>query len=315
MRRLQTLVVALSLLVAMACNAAKPEPALHAYGTPIEQNHDEEIVTSQGDDSTFVQNFDKEAEPLAPKSETRTIPIGHLLWLLLPAIAVAVLGYICKKKISDDMSAEEELTAKWLIGSELLLYVVELLLFVVLFLLGVFEGTTLGSVLLTALIAILFMSLNAYGAFTANAAILRKYDISFTWKKVLVYVGIALAVDILFVIFMPLVFDAAIFNSRIILPNIIVLCTVLCLLFGIDMYNQNAKSLRAIPVVFLLFTIGMLMSGSLILAALLIIGLCYVIKNALAKEDEAEAELEEEKSQPEKKAIESNLSDESTKVE
>lgn len=311
MRRLQTIIVALLLVVAMACNAPKVERIPLTDSTIAEQTSSEDIATLPGDDATFEQ---PDGAVVPPVVEKRTIPTSHLLWLLVPAVAVAVLGSLCKKKITDDMTVEEQHTAKWLIGSVLMLYVVELLLFVVFFLLGVFEDCTFGSALLVALIAIIFMLLNAYGAFTANAAILRKFEVSFTWKKVLVYVGIALVIDLLFVVFMPLVFDAAIFNSRIILPNIIVLCTVLCLLFGVDMYNQNAKSLRVIPVVFLLFTIGMLMSGSLILAALLIIGLWYVIKNALAKEA-ADAELESEKSQSETKSLESNSSDESTKVE
>lgn len=294
MRRLQAIIVAVLLFVAMACNASKVDSGVLPNGTIPTHAQNEEVATAQGEDSTFVQSPEKEV--VAPTENERTIPVGHLLWLLVPAVVVAILGYLCKKKITDDMTAEEKLTAKWLIGSVLMLYVVELLLFVVLFLLGVFEKCTLGSALLVALVAAVFMLLNAYGSFTANTAILRKFEISFTWKRVLVYVGIALAVDLLFVIFMPLVFDAPIFSSRIILPNIIVLCTVLCLLFGVDMYSQNAKSLRAIPLVFILFTIGMLMSGALILIALLAIGLWYVIKNGLAKEKCEQPNLPEETS-------------------
>lgn len=294
MRRLQTIIVALSLVVAMACNTSKAENVL-PDNTPVESIASEDIVVPQGDDTTSVSEPDKAIDVVEESEAERTIPIGHLLWLLVPAVAIATLGYLCKKKITEEMTEKETLVVKWLVGSLLVLYVVELLLFVILKQLGVFGFYAPKYILLVATFAISFMLLNAYGAFVANSAILRKYKISFPWKRVIIYVGIALAVETIFALVVPLAFDVSIFDSRMLIPNVIALCTLLFVLFGVDMYQQNAQSLKVIPVVFVLFTIGSLMSGTLVLIAFFAVGVWYIARGCLVKDkmkDRRNASLE-----------------------
>ena len=162
----------------------------------------------------------------------------------------------------------------------------------ILLLLGVLGACESKFVIVMVTLALLLMLLNAYGAFATNSAILSRYEISFTWKRVLVYVGIALAVEALFALLIPQIFDIAIADARMFIPNVIILAITLFVLFGVDMYKQNEQSLRVIPVVFILFMIGMLMIGVLAIIALLAIGLWSVIKICLAKDAAKDATKE-----------------------
>ena len=282
MKRLQTIVVALSLLQMFACGASEVKEVAAPTEMPIEQSSDEQVAELQPSDTTLM-NTTAEVAPAPTPEQEQTVPIAHLLWLFVPAVAVAVLGYIIKRKMKSAATEKEVSTVKWLVGSELIIYAVELVIAAILLLVGILDACA-EHIAPTISFLILFLSLNAYGAFVTNDAILQKLGISFSWKRVLIYVGIAFAVEALFAIFMPMVFDVAITDARMILPNIIMLCVVLCILFGVDMYKQNSQSLSAIPLVFMLFTIGVLMSGTLVLVALLVIGLWYVIRSCLVKE-------------------------------
>ena len=223
--------------------------------------------------------------------DLQTISIVHLLWLFVLAVAVAVLGFVCKKKMSKELTEKEAYTVKWLVGSELMLYVIEVLVAVILWLLGILDACA-ANIPTAAAFLILFMALNAVGAFVINDAILRKFGISFLWKRVLIYVGVAVALALLFAILMPLALDISAFDSRMLISDVLVLCVALCTMFGVDMYRQNPQSLNAIPAVFILFTIGALMSGTLVVIALVATGLWYAVRGLFAKKKETSTPAE-----------------------
>ena len=79
-------------------------------------------------------------------------------------------------------------------------------------------------------------------------------------------------------------------------------------------YEIGKGSVESVTSVFSMSLIAHMIIIGIIFVLGETIGLWYVIKNALAKEA-ADAELESEKSQSETKSLESNSSDESTKVE
>lgn len=314
MNRLQTIIVALSLVVAFACGSVEAEKSALSAEVAIEHPTPAEVQEEQVADTTqvnaVVPNLLISADT-TPKieekpqieenkieenkvEEKRTIPAKHLLWLFIPAVAIAALGFVCKVKISEIKEDTEKETriAKWLVGSVLALYVVEFIMLAILLLLGVLGACESKFVIVMVTLALLLMLLNAYGAFATNSAILSRYEISFTWKRVLVYVGIALAVEVLFALLIPHIFDIAIADARMFIPNVIILAITLFVLFGVDMYKQNEQSLRVIPVVFILFMIGMLMIGVLAIIALLAIGLWSVIKICLAKDAAKDAAKE-----------------------
>ena len=314
MNRLQTIIVALSLVVAFACGSVEAEKSALSAEVAIEHPTPAEVQEEQVADTTQVNAVDPNlliSADTTPKTEEkpqieenkieenkveekRTIPAKHLLWLFIPAVAIAALGFVCKVKISEikENTEKETRIAKWLVGSVLALYVVEFIMLAILLLLGVLGACESKFVIVMVTLALLLMLLNAYGAFATNSAILSRYEISFTWKRVLVYVGIALAVEALFALLIPQIFDIAIADARMFIPNVIILAITLFVLFGVDMYKQNEQSLRVIPVVFILFMIGMLMIGVLAIIALLAIGLWSVIKICLAKDAAKDATKE-----------------------
>ena len=314
MNRLQTIIVALSLVVAFACGSVEAEKSALSAEVAIEHPTPAEVQEEQVADTTQVNAVDPnllisadttpkiEEKPQIEENkieenkveEKRTIPAKHLLWLFIPAVAIAALGFVCKVKISEikENTEKETRIAKWLVGSVLALYVVEFIMLAILLLLGVLGACESKFVIVMVTLALLLMLLNAYGAFATNSAILSRYEISFTWKRVLVYVGIALAVEVLFALLIPHIFDIAIADARMFIPNVIILAITLFVLFGVDMYKQNEQSLRVIPVVFILFMIGMLMIGVLAIIALLAIGLWSVIKICLAKDAAKDATKE-----------------------
>ena len=309
MNRLQTIIVALSLVVAFACGSVEAEKLALSAEVAIEHPTPAEVQEEQVADTTQVNAVDPnllisadttpkiEEKPQIEENkveEKRTIPAKHLLWLFIPAVAIAALGFVCKVKISEikENTEKETRIAKWLVGSVLALYVVEFIMLAILLLLGVLGACESKFVIVMVTLALLLMLLNAYGAFATNSAILSRYEISFTWKRVLVYVGIALAVEVLFALLIPQIFDIAIADARMFIPNVIILAITLFVLFGVDMYKQNEQSLRVIPVVFILFMIGMLMIGVLAIIALLAIGLWSVIKICLAKDAAKDAAKE-----------------------
>ena len=323
MRRLQTIIVALSLFVAFACGANRVEEPVSPTEIAVERSAPVDVSEEPVCDTTKVNaNNPVSSAPIeeAPKAddEKRSIPVKHLMWLLIPAVAVAVLGFVCRVKISKvkEDSEKEMRLVKWLVGSVLALYVVEFIMLAILLLLGVLEACEPKLVVVVVLFSLLLMLLNAYGAFATNSAILSRYEISFTWKRVLVYVGIALAVEAFFALLIPRIFDVAITDARMFVPNLIILAITLFVLFGIDMYKQNEQSLRAIPVVFILFMIGMLMVGVLAVIALLAIGMWSVIKSCLAKDAaKEEAKNVVEETAEEQPAEPAQLSEEAETVE
>lgn len=293
------LAVAMLLLGVLSCGKSEVESRTMQLEITAEDCAEKRLAETNSCDTSAVQVVDTlqqiEAEegyasevaqsPKEAESE-QSIPAANIFILLLPAVVIAVLGFVCKKKITnkEELTEKEMRTEKWLIGSILGLYVAELVALSVLLLLGVLDTCPPRLMLLVFIFAVVFMLLNAYGAFVANSAILRKYNISFSWKRVFVYVGIALVVGLLFVVVMPLIFDVAITDARIYVTDIMLVSILLVLLFGVDMYRQNPQSLKAMPVIFILFTIGMLMSGALVLLALFVVGLWYVVRSCLVKE-------------------------------
>ena len=67
MRRLQTIIVALLLVVAMACNAPKVERIPLTDSTIAEQTSSEDIATLPGDDATFEQPDGAVVPPVVEK--------------------------------------------------------------------------------------------------------------------------------------------------------------------------------------------------------------------------------------------------------
>jgi len=285
MKGVKTFLVVLSLFAIAACSSSEPENVMATQMEVAQQQQDTQAANLQQSDSVMIKRAETTPEIDATQSPVETdggasSPIKHLLWLLLLAVIIAALGYLSKKRVGDGSSLTEKdaRILKWLVGGELLLFVVELIVLIVLFCVGVMSGNLAEYIIVVSGLGGAFALLNAYGAFCTNSALLRKYGISFSWRRILIYLISSLVLMSIVMLVSPYIFGVAILDIRLLSSAIVIMGIALSVMFGVDMYRQNAQSLPAIPVVLILFTIGTLMSGAIVLLALIAIGVWYVIK-------------------------------------
>ncbi len=177
---------------------------------------------------------------------------------------------------------------KWAPGVLLGLYFLEIALLVLLTFLGVFHGDHApGMGLFFALPGLALLVVNGYSAFAVNSLILSNYDVSFSWKRIIIYALASLGLGYLVTILISMLFKFNPANGNMLPLVIFVVIALLSLLvmFAIDMRKQNPASLRKLPILVLLFLIGTILSAVVVMIIVIAVGVWYTWNWQLKSEE------------------------------
>ena len=239
--------------------------------------------------------LDANGNPLMDKqkravSNRRAIPISHLFWLLIPGLLIAGVGYMSKSisKRKGEWTEDDKDIIKWAPGVLLGLYFLEIALLVLLTFLGVFHGDHApGMGLFFALPGLALLVVNGYSAFAVNSLILSNYDVSFSWKRIIIYALASLGLGYLVTILISMLFKFDPANGNMLPFVIFVVIALLSLLvmFAVDMRKQNPASLRKLPILALLFLIGTILSAVVVMIIVIAVGVWYTWNWQLKSEE------------------------------
>ena len=239
--------------------------------------------------------LDANGNPLMDKqkrtiSNRRAIPISHLFWLLIPGLLIAGVGYMSKSisKRKGEWTEDDKDIIKWAPGVLLGLYFLEIALLVLLTFLGVFHGDHApGMGLFFALPGLALLVVNGYSAFAVNSLILSNYDVSFSWKRIIIYALASLGLGYLVTILISMLFkfDPANGNMLPFVIFVVIALLLLLVMFAIDMRKQNPASLRKLPILALLFLIGTILSAVVVMIIVIAVGVWYTWNWQLKSEE------------------------------
>lgn len=248
------------------------------------------------EESKYWRFLDANGDSLLGEKKTpvrhnrRAIPITHLLWLLIPGLLIAGVGYTAKSlsKRKGEWNEDDVDIMKWAPGVLLGLYFVEIALLLLLTILGVFNSNHApGMGILFALPGLALLIANGYSAFAVNGLILSSFDVSFSWKRIIIYALASMGLGYLVTILISMLFKFDPANGNMLPLVIFVVLTLASLLvmFAVDMRKQNPASLRKLPILSLLFLIGTLLSAVLVMIVVIAVGVWYTWNWQLKSEE------------------------------
>lgn len=212
----------------------------------------------------------------------------NLFWLFIPALLIAIVSYIAKSMASEPSEKEhaedDRRVIDWLAVGVVALFIIQAVMLLCFAYYNAFAHFEIDYIIFFCIPIFAYMGLNAYGAFTTNVAILRNYEVTFSWARIIIYVVASFVVGsaLTFLISFLAGFENA--NLWLAIPYLLGIAVSMLAMFGIDMYRQNPKSLKMLPVLALLLTIGVV---ALILSGVLVavlIGLWLVLKSHVTSE-------------------------------
>ena len=223
-------------------------------------------------------------------SNREPIHIFNLFWLLLPGLLIAGVAYAANSlsKRKGEWDEDERVFVKRSPIILLGLYLLEIALLALLIFLGVFNSKhDPGMGIIFALPGLALLIVNGYSAFAVNSLILSSYNVSFSWKRIIVYglasVGLGYFATILISVIFK--FDPANGNMSSLVISTVLTLILLLTMFAVDMRKQNPASLRKLPILALLFLIGTLLSAVLVMIVVIAVGAYYVWSWQLKSEE------------------------------
>ncbi|MBO5772163.1 MAG: hypothetical protein J6R09_05955 [Alistipes sp.] len=235
-------------------------------GSPLFENTSKQYVAQRGSMSAF-----------------------NLFWLFIPALIIAIIGYIANSMAAEsadaDFTESDKKTMWWLFGSVPVLFIVEALLLLALAYYGVFTYFEIDYVIFFCIPIFAFFGVNAFGAFITNHSILTSYRVSFSWARVAIYLVVSYVVGL--VAAMITAFLSGIDNADLWLaiPFLLGLAIALLLTFGVDMCRQNVKSIKALPILAMLFVIGAVMVAFSIVLVVVVVGIWLALRTHVKSEE------------------------------
>ncbi len=211
----------------------------------------------------------------------------NLFWLFIPALIIALVGYICQgmsKDLAESTTTDRKIL--WgLAGSVPVLFVVEAVLLFVMAYYGAFTYFEIEIAILFCIPIFAFFGLNAYGALITNSAILRSYQVSFSWARIAIYAVASFGVGSIVAAIAAFVAGVENVDLWLAIPYLLAIFAAMLVMFGIDMYRQNPKSILALPLLALLFVIGIVMIILSFVLVMLAIGVWLVFKSHVKSEE------------------------------
>ena len=245
----------------------------------------------------------EDGEPLLGKDAKKTalvgervISIANMFWMIIPALLIAALGYMAKVMREDietyaGVEGNFEVWAPYIL---LLLYLLELALLLLLIYLGALNdelGIFAG--FMFAIPAFILMLINGWAAFTTSSLVLSFYKVEFGWKRIvkfiLISIGVGCVVSVLLIPVSKLNPDSSIQSWA----SLVSILVVFLALIGVDMRKQNPDSLRMLPILVVLITIGLLISFVAVAMVAIAVGIYYIwnfqISSEIAKDEHNDA--------------------------
>lgn len=264
-----------------------------------------EVQNLMQTDKEFVAEAKKwfllaeDGEPLLGKDAKKTalvgervISIANMFWMIIPALLIAALGYMAKvmREDSETYAGVEGNFEVWAPYILLLLYVLELALLLLLIYLGALNdelGIFAG--FMFAIPAFILMLINGWAAFTTSSLVLSFYKVEFGWKRIvkfiLISIGVGCVVSVLLIPVSKLNPDSSIQSWA----SLVSILVVFLALIGVDMRKQNPDSLRMLPILVVLITIGLLISFVAVAMVAIAVGIYYIwnfqISSEIAKDE------------------------------
>ena len=208
--------------------------------------------------------------------------------MFLPALLIAIVSYIAKSMSSEPSDEEyadsDRRVINWLAYGVVALFVIQAIMLFLFAYYNAFANFEIDFLIFFCIPIFGYMGLNAYGAFSTNVAVLRNYGVSFSWVRVAIYLVASFIIGsvLTFIVAYLAGFDNA--DLWLAIPYLLGIAVSMLAMFGFDMYRQNPASLWMLPVMSLLFVIGvttLILSGVLVA---IVVGVWYVLKSHVASE-------------------------------